>query len=246
MKQEKIVSIEDRIPKLKQARKKKANRRLIIYLSIFFLLIAIIVYMQSPLSHIKVINVEGVEHVDEQEILKRSELNTETNIWTVTKKSIEQRIEKHPVVSNVEIRKKLPSTIEINVTEFERVGYVFQDNGYYLLLENGNMLSEPQQPTGDAPLLLQFTDESYLQRMTEELKNLPKSILNLISEIYWNPAEEDENKILLYMNDGIMVDSSIRDFSEKMKIYPSIAAQIEPGSKGILHIGVGAYFEKFE
>ncbi|WP_368654734.1 cell division protein FtsQ/DivIB [Ornithinibacillus sp. 4-3] len=246
MKQEKIVSIEDRIPKLKQARKKKANRRLIIYLSIFFLLIAIIVYMQSPLSHIKVINVEGIEHVDEQEILKRSELNTETNIWTVTKKSIEQRIEKHPVVSNVEIRKKLPSTIEINVTEFERVGYVFQDNGYYLLLENGNMLSEPQQPTGDAPLLLQFTDESYLQRMTEELKNLPKSILNLISEIYWNPAEEDENKILLYMNDGIMVDSSIRDFSEKMKIYPSIAAQIEPGSKGILHIGVGAYFEKFE
>lgn len=246
MKQEKIVSIEDRIPKLKQARKKKANRRLIIYLSIFFLLIAIIVYMQSPLSHIKVINVEGIEHVDEQEILKRSELNTETNIWTVTKKSIEQRIEKHPVVSNVEIRKKLPSTIEINVTEFERVGYVFQDNGYYLLLENGNMLSEPQQPTGDAPLLLQFTDESYLQRMTEELKNLPKSILNLISEIYWNPVEEDENKILLYMNDGIMVDSSIRDFSEKMKIYPSIAAQIEPGSKGILHIGVGAYFEKFE
>src|SRR5690606_24874535 len=106
MKQEKIVSIEDRIPKLKQARKKKANRRLIIYLSIFFLLIAIIVYMQSPLSHIKVINVEGIEHVDEQEILKRSELNTETNIWTVTKKSIEQRIEKHPVVSNVEIRKK--------------------------------------------------------------------------------------------------------------------------------------------
>src|SRR5699024_5593734 len=105
------------------------------------------------------------------------------------------------------------------------------------------LLSEPQKPVGDAPLLLNFTDEAILARMTEELKLLPTSILNLISEIYWSPTEQDQNKIMLYMNDGIIVDSSVRNFSEKMNIYPSIASQIEPGSKGILHIGVGAYFE---
>ncbi|MCD8500622.1 MAG: hypothetical protein LRY71_01750 [Bacillaceae bacterium] len=36
MDKQKIVSLEDRIPKLKQQRKQRANRRLIIYLSTFF------------------------------------------------------------------------------------------------------------------------------------------------------------------------------------------------------------------
>ncbi|MDY0396300.1 FtsQ-type POTRA domain-containing protein [Virgibacillus halophilus] len=89
-----IVSIEDRIPKLKHARKKKANRRMISYICIFFCLISIIVYLQSPLSKIKKLAVTGNSYLTDQEIIQQSKLTKNTNIWSVNKKGNSPKIRK--------------------------------------------------------------------------------------------------------------------------------------------------------
>src|SRR5699024_12476680 len=81
MEKEKVVSIEDRIPKLKESRKKKANRRLLFYLSIFFVLIAIIVYLQSQLSHIRHVDIQGNHELTEDEVIAESGLTMGDNIW---------------------------------------------------------------------------------------------------------------------------------------------------------------------
>ncbi|MFA1818657.1 cell division protein FtsQ/DivIB [Virgibacillus oceani] len=248
MSKKKIVSIEDRIPKLKQARKKKANRRLVFYLSIFFFLISIIVYLQSPLSHIKTIQVNGNSFLTDEEVIEHSELETSTNIWTINRDEIVERITNNPIVESAELNRILPRTVEINLEEYEHVGYVEDGNGYLPLLGNGTVLESMHQssPNGDAPIIFGFNDEEYLQRMSSELEKLPKDISNLISEIHWTPAEDDSNKLLLYMNDGFLVDGAIRNFAERMEVYPSIAAQLDEGAQGIIHIGVGAYFESFD
>ncbi|HLS08720.1 cell division protein FtsQ/DivIB [Lentibacillus sp.] len=242
-----VVSIEDRIPTLKQERKKKANRRLIFYLSIFFCLIAIIVYLQSPLSHVKTIVVSGNSFVPDDKVIEQSGIAKDKNIWTVDATEASRAISENPVIQQAEVNRKLPWTINIDVTEFNHVGYVMQNERYYPVLGNGNVLKdmEQQNVSGDAPLLIGFSDKDYLNQMTQELKNLPTSILELISEIHWKPSDENERKIVLYMNDGYMVDGTIRNFSENMGIYPSIVSQLDPESKGIIHIGAGAYFEEF-
>lgn len=245
MEKKKIVSIEDRIPKLKEVRKKKANRRLIFYLSIFLLLVSAIVYLQSPLSYVKTIDITGNMDVSEIEVIDQSQLTYETNIWSVKQKAIQDSLKTNPIIKTAEVKKKLPWTIEIRIEEYDRVGYVKDKNAYYLVLGNGNTLSEATPFIGDAPIIEGFTEETYFQSMVAELHELPKSIMNLISEVHWQPSEGNKNKIILYMNDGFIVDGTIRKFSEKMQIYPSIIAQLEPGSEGIIHIGVGAYFENF-
>ncbi|MBM7598682.1 cell division protein FtsQ [Virgibacillus halotolerans] len=248
MSKKKIVSIEDRIPKLKQARKKKANRRLVFYLTIFFFLISIIVYLQSPLSHIKTISVTGNSYIAEESIINESGLTTDMNIWTINKSDIKKSLNENPVVESVEIGRKLPSTVEIQISEHELVGYVEKDNNYYPILGNGKTLEAFGKSSfnGNAPLLLDFKDKEYLHSMTGELKKLPDSITNLISEIHWKPTDDNKHKILLYMNDGFVVSGTIRDFAEKMKVYPSIVSQLDTDSKGIIHIGVGVYFESFD
>lgn len=247
MDEKNIVSIEDRIPKLKQARKKKANRRLVFYLSIFFLLISIIVYLQSPLSHVKTVTVTGNSFVSDKEVQQMSNVTKKTNIWTVKEKKVKQELDKNPAIQSVEVTKKFPRTIKIHVTEYKRVGYVKQDDAYYPILGNGEVLSTFKQKSisGDAPLLLDFSDES-LHKMTDELDSLPKGILNMISEIHWKPTDDNTYKIMLYMNDGYLVDGTIREFADKMEVYPSIVKQLDPDVKGIVHIGVGAYFEPFD
>src|SRR5699024_12230399 len=91
--------------------------------------------------------------------------------------------------------------------------------------------------------LFGFTEKAYLNRMTNELKKLPDAIRGLISEIYWNPTDGNKNKIMLYMNDGFVVDGVIRRFADRMEAYPSIVSQLDSKTRGIVHIGVGAYFE---
>ncbi|WP_053219760.1 cell division protein FtsQ/DivIB [Virgibacillus senegalensis] len=248
MSQKKVVSIEDRIPKLKQARKKKANRRLIFYLSIFFVLISIVVYLQSPLSQVRHIEVAGNEYIDQQEVKSLSGLSTEDNFWNVDKQMVIDNIQQHPVVKDAEVLRHFPTTIEIKVKEYNRVGYVRESGAYYPVLENGQSLKQEKMKSAraDAPLLSGFTKDTYLQDMTKELQRLPASIVGLISEINWEPTEENPYKITLFMNDGFEVEATIRNFSTKMKAYPSIVAQLEPGSEGIIHIGVGAYFESYQ
>ncbi|QDP40092.1 cell division protein FtsQ/DivIB [Radiobacillus deserti] len=246
-KQRNVVSIEDRIPKLKQARKKKANRRLIFYLSIFFFLISIIVYLQSPLSHIHSIKVEGNEYLADEEIVKISGLKEGDSFWSVNKDKIVKNVEsKTEIVKKVSVKRQFPTTVTLSITEFERVGYVKEkDAQYFPILENGERLSVKalERIPGDAPLLIDFDKDTYLSEMTKELRNSPASIVDLISEIYWKPTDENPYKIRLFMNDGFVVEGSIRNFSKNMKAYPSIASQIDPGSKGVIHIGVGAFFD---
>lgn len=247
MAKKKIVSIEDRIPKLKQARKKKANRRLIFYLSIFFILISIIVYLQSPLSDIHTVDITGNSLISDEEMVNIADLEDSPNIWTISKSDIKEEIMDYPLMKSAEVEKKLPQTIKIDVQEYDVVGYVEEDEYFFPVLENGEKLTELKEASmsGDAPLMLDFDEDEYLTKMTEELKELPQDIRKLISEIHWKPEDDNENKILLYMNDGFLVDGSIHEFSEKMQVYPSIVAQLSDDEKGIIHIGVGAYFEEF-
>lgn len=240
-----IVSIEDRIPNLKQARKKKARRRIVFYVGLFSVLIMLILYLQSPLSQVRQVNVAGNSMLNDETIREWSRITTADNFWSIDNERAAERVNGHPEISSATVSKKFFSTIEINVTEFERVGYLEKAGKYYPVLENGNLLSDKslKSTNGDAPILSGFKEDKHLTKMATELRELPQDIAGLISEISWQPTEENANKIMLFMNDGYQVEGSIRDFSSNMQVYPSITAQLDPSVEGVIHIGVGAYFE---
>lgn len=246
MEERKVVSIEDRIPKLKHTRRKKANRRLILYLTILFLLIATVVYLQSPLSNVRNVIVEGHQHVSEEEIKDLAGVTTDTNYWKVDPKEMKKQIESHTEISYAKVTRNFPSTVEIEVTESERIGYVKENGEFRAILEDGTELdSTSKLPGGDAPILAGFDKATYLKEMSKELKELPASVSSLISEIHWEPKEDNPYQIRLFMNDGYQVQASIRNFSSKMPAYPSIVSQLDENAQGIIHIDVGAYFEEF-
>jgi len=244
MEHKNIVSIEDRLPKLKKVRRKKANRRLIFYLSIFFILIGLIIYLQSPLSHIKNIHIVGHALMAEEEIIAQSELTKQTNIWSIKQKSIVDLLEKHPLIHTAEVNRKLPATVEIKITEHSHVGYVKVDGEYFFLLDNGETIEHEDIQVSAAPLIVGFKDDT-LPVLAEQLKLLPKSILQLISEIHVQQDAVNDQKIFIYMNDGFTVSASMRNFAEQMKTYPSIVSQLDDGVLGMIYLGLDAYFEPY-
>jgi len=217
-------------------------------MSLFFFLISIIVYLQSPLSEVKTIDIQGNTFVTDEDIIELSGLSTETNIWTMDISKIENELQTNPIIDEVTIDRQLPWTVSLDVSEMQIVGFVEENKKFYPVLDNGELLEtkEHLEFNGEAPLLIGFTDKEYLSKMASELNNLPADILDLISELHWQPESDNKNTILLYMNDGFIVQGTIRDFSDGMLVYPSVVSQLDPEVKGIIHIGAGVYFEAFD
>ncbi|MRG85490.1 cell division protein FtsQ/DivIB [Salinibacillus xinjiangensis] len=247
MTEKKVVSIENRIPKLKEQRKKKANKRLIFYLVLFFILIMIVLYLQSPLSHVKKISVVGNQFVEHDKIVELSNITTNDNIWNLEFEKIKSQIVSHEEIKDAEIERQLPSTVVISLEEYVRVGYVKENGRFSPILENGETLDKPVDvPKGDAPILIGWENSTYLSEMTSEIRKLSPSLSQQISEIHWIPEETNPYKIRLFMSSGQEVIGSIRNFSEKMSAYPSIVSQLEPDQQGVIHIDVGTFFVPYE
>lgn len=249
--EEKVVKLHERVPSLKderkQQRKQRANRRLLFFLSFFFLLLLCIIYFQSPVSYVKNITVIGNQFVEEEEIIALSEINRRTSIWNLSKDDIAERVLAHDEISNVTIERKLPNTINIIVEEYERVGYLFHNERYYPILETGRYLDALQRQAvpSDAPILIGFVQGETLAELAAELRKMPSHLIERISEIFHQPTNSDPLAIGLYMTDGVEVHTSVKDFSNKMAPYPSIATEIAQNKNGILHMRMSPYFEQF-
>ncbi|NSL50783.1 cell division protein FtsQ/DivIB [Calidifontibacillus erzurumensis] len=247
MSNNKVIAIEDRIPKLKQMRRQKANRRFILYISLFFVLMLIIIYFQSPLSKVQSIQVSGNIHVRSNEIIKLSGLQIGTNFWKIDLDDITKKVKEHEEISSVKVTRKFPNEIQIVVKEYERVAYLIKGTHYFPILETGKILKKDKLENipVDAPYLMNWDQSEELQEMAAELRLVPPSILNRISEIHLTPEKADPLHITLFMNDGHEVSATIRDFANKIKNYPMIIEHLPKGQAGIIHLEVGSYFEAY-
>lgn len=242
-----IVALEDRIPKLKEQRRKKANRRLIFLLFLFFSLIAIIVYLQSPLSHVKKIMVKGNEAISVSKIIQESGITERTNIWKVSNQKVSAKLLGIQEIKDANVKVKWPNTIIIQIKENQRIGYVKKDTEYYPVMENGVILNNDhfRSLPISAPILYNFKEGAVLKEMLSELTKIPKAVLNSISEIHYTPTKTDQLHILMYMNDGFEVSATLSDFSEKMSNYPSIISQLDANKKGMIDLEVGSFYKAF-
>jgi len=244
----KVVTLEDRIPKLKQQRRKKANRRLILLLFLFFALISVVAYVQSPLSHIKAIHVTGNDFYSSNEIIQITGLSNNTNIWKVNKKNISEKLERLPEIKKALVKVQFPNSLEIQLTEHKRIAYLKKSSSFFPVMENGSILKN--RKTGklpiNAPVLNGFSEGAALEELLKEIEKLPEVVLNSISEIHYTPTKTDDNHLTLFMNDGFEVSATIRGFSKKMSLYPSIISQLNPRQKGIIDLEVGSYFKAYD
>ena len=244
----KIVTLEDRIPKLKQQRRRKANRRLITLLLLFFILIACIIYVQSPLSHVRKIYVKGNEFYSSKALIKQTGLNEQTNIWKIRKKELSGKLKKLPEIKDAKISVILPNSVIVQVKENQRIAYLAKNSAYYPVLENGKIVKgrKSADVPVNAPVLFDFKEGDVLELMVDSLKKLPDEVANSISEVHYTPNKTDKYHISLFMNDGFEVSATLRTFSEKMSHYPSIISQLDPNKKGVIDLEVGSYFKAYE
>lgn len=249
MTKEKVIPLEERVPTLKAKRRQKANRRFVLYISAFFLLILTIVYFQSSLSRVDRIVVKNNHFISDRVVKKANGIDGQTGFWDVDAQTISRRVKnKIGQVQDVSVKKKFPNDIVITVHEYDRIAYVKRDGEYYPVLENGFCLpplKKGELPQG-APLLVHWGDSKKLKKIAGELSDLPQSIVHRISTLRLTPTKEFPHAVTVLMTDGNTVLATIDRFAEKMKHYPAVVAGIPKGKTGVIHMRVGIYFETYK
>jgi len=246
---DKVIDIEERIPTLREKRRKRTNFKFIFLLVLFLVTLFLLLYFQSPYSVIKKVEVIGADLVEPDVYEEQSTLQTGDSMWGFKIAEVEEKISKSHWVKEVEVKRKWLTTVQIEVREWDKVAYISLDNELYPMLENGEVFKEASTLESiDAPLFLEFKDEKLRKRLLTELAKLDSTVLSLISQINSTPSSSDPYAITLYMNDGYEVRAEVTTLAEKLNYYPSIVAQIEnagSNEKGIIDIEVGSYYRSY-
>lgn len=240
---DKVIDIEERIPTLRERRRKRSNRKFAALLTVFVSLLFILLYSQSTYSETRDIKVTGAELFDGESYRQASTLAVGDSMWSFDSGEIEQEIESLEWVKSATVEKKWLTSVEIEIEEFVEMGYLDQGNSYQVVLSNGVVLNQPISIV-EGPIFSNFEDEAKREALIEELVKTDPEVQNLISQVILDTEQERADYITIYMNDGNEIKAILSTMAEKINYYPSVTAQLED-RKGIIDMEVGIYFRSY-
>ncbi|MBN4074613.1 MAG: peptidase S33 [Alkaliphilus sp.] len=198
--------------------RKKLLLRRITTIFLFFILFVLWTYyyfMQSDFFELREVLVSGNSIIEENVVVKLSELEFGRNILKYNLTNIENSISTHPYVKNVNVRRKLFNTIIIDITErLEYAIIIYMGSNIYIdkdakILKADDSYFKQNLPLITSVELLDFSvgeylvlsNENKLERALQIIQAAKATeIINLISEI----SLREEN-IRIITVDGIEV-----------------------------------------
>lgn len=197
--------------------KKIRKRRLFLKLCLLLIFISLFlsVILKSNYFLIKNIVVKNNKFIKKEEIIILCEAKNQ-NIFLADKNKMIDKIENNPYVESVNIKKKLPSTIIIDVKEKKVKGIVKFENTFINLDGEGNMIQTINQfPDGSVPLIEGITVKQYIPNQNiaannAVLKKALKEILTIsdfteCKNTFYSVNISDPYKIILTTKEGIQI-----------------------------------------
>lgn len=220
--------------------KKKNKKRKILKIIIAILIMGILLFLilNQQIKNIYVIN---NSILFDQEIIELAGIENYPKLFSISSRSIQNKIKISPYVENVKVRKSLFGKIEIEVFEYDLLLKDGTDNKIYL--SNLEKIPLDDKIVG-IPTLINYAQENILKEFLEKLKTVDRDILSKISEIEYTPNEYDQDLFLFYMNDSNYVYITTTRLLNINK-YDEVLVSLE-GKKGILYLDSGNHFEILE
>lgn len=229
-------------------RKQQKRIQYIILTSLILLILLFLIYMFTPLSRISHINISGNKNLSNQQVEKALDVKPGSRMYTYSKRNGINNLEQNPLVKNVEIKKRLPNTLNVQVTENNVVGVVKDKNKYTPIIEGNKELKDYKGDiAGSGPILDGFKG-SDKDNMVKALSNMSSEVRDMISEISYAPEANKQSRILLYMKDGMQVVGDYKTIADKLKYYPQMSQSLNKDdsgnlqTQGYIDLSVGASF----
>ncbi len=196
--------------------------------SILVLLLS--VYLLTPLSTIKNIEVKGNSNTQADDIKQASGIQDSdyTLALLLDKEKYAERIKSNHWIESAKIDYQFPTNFTIEVKEFDIAGYYVTGEDHYPILSSGTIDSSPVNLLNlpETYLTVTFNDEQQVKELIAGLSSISEDIKSQIQKIELAPskATADLLKITMLDTDEILVPLS--ELSKKLPYYSKIKPQL--------------------
>lgn len=207
------------------------------------LVLLLSVYLLTPLSTIKNIEVKGNRNTQADDIKQASGIQDSdyTLALLLDKEKYAERIKSNHWIESAKIDYQFPTNFTIEVKEFDIVGYYVSGEEYYPILSSGTVESTPVNRLNlpETYLTVTFNDEQQVKELITGLSTISEDIKSQIQKIELAPskATADLLKITMLDTDEILVPLS--ELSKKLPYYSKIKPQLTEPS--VVDMEAGAY-----
>ena len=198
----KIKLVKEKKDSEKEQKIKKLNRRrniISIIVLLFICLAGSIYFLTTPMFNITNIEITGNKKnsVETYISLTGIELNS-TNIFAITKNSIIRNIKENSYVENVEVKRKLPNVLQINITE-RTVAYQAEYNNNNIYIDNQGYILEINEEKQDYIKILGLSSTKDVlnegQRLNKEDLIKLDTVLKIVNYFNYNSIESKITRI---------------------------------------------------
>lgn len=209
------------------------------------LVLLLSVYLLTPLSTIKNIEVKGNSNTQADDIKQASGIQDSdyTLALLLDKETYAERIKSNHWIESAKINYQFPTNFTIEVKEFDIVGYYVSGEEHYPILSSGTVESTPVDRLNlpETYLTVTFNDEQQVKKLITGLSTISEDIKSQIQKIELAPskATADLLKITMLDTDEILVPLS--ELSKKLPYYSKIKPQLSEPSVVDMEAGVYSY-----
>lgn len=173
--------------KAKRRRKKKPFKwGYFTFLMLVLLVSAAVVLSLTVLFPIQTVTVSGKTRYSSEEILTVANIQNGENLFLAGRRSEEKIVQQLPWIATVQVGRKLPGTVVLNVTEATAVRSYLVAENYYLTDKNGKILAVQPETAENVVTLVGATAKegkagTVLQFKEKEKVELANKLLNLLN-----------------------------------------------------------------
>ena len=201
------------------------------------------VYLLTPLSTIKNIEVKGNSNTQADDIKQASGIQDSdyTLALLLDKETYAERIKSNHWIESAKINYQFPTNFTIEVKEFDIVGYYVSGEEYYPILSSGAVESTPVNRLNlpETYLTVTFNDEQQVKELITGLSTISEDIKSQIQKIELAPSKATADLLKITMLDTDEVLVPLSELSKKLPYYSKIKPQLTEPS--VVDMEAGAY-----
>ena len=210
-----------------------------------FLILFLSIYLLTPLSTLKHIEVTGTVQTTADQVKEASGIQDSdyTISLLLNKDKHAEMVKSDRWIESAKIVYQFPVHFTIEVKEFEIVAYSVSGDNYYPILSSGSIESAAVTAANlpEKYISVLFNDEEQIKTLISQLNDVSPEIKQEIQKIELAPskASSDLLKITMYDSDEILVPLS--ELGKKLPYYSKIKPQLTVPSGIDMEVGIYSY-----
>ncbi|UNC92872.1 cell division protein FtsQ/DivIB [Candidatus Contubernalis alkaliaceticus] len=219
-----------------QGKVRKRKGLYFVLLLVFLIILAFVVLFYSSLFELEGVELEGLDRIETEEIIRTLRLRRGMNIWEVNTRLIKAHLEDMPLVFSAEVRYRFPRSIVVSIVEKELVALAPYQDKYLELSQDGTLLGIVEGMKEEKPLLtgmdfsqpyigkvLPVEQNQSFKEILEVLPLMSEEEISILSDFnVSNPLN-----LVVYTLDGTVIWMGTGDYPEKIRMIPEVLMEIQ-------------------